>query len=142
MMKTLMVIVIIILGFNVYSLFVSPVPDAVKNAFEKKFSISNDVTWSKQDSAHYEAQFSMHGIDTQAYFTSNGKWLETQTEIALFQLPKKVIESITKRYPDCSIVDAEKIEEADNKVFYETEIMSPRTNKQLEFKNDGTVYKQ
>jgi len=53
-----------------------------------------------------------------------------------------VIESITKRYPDCSIVDAEKIEEADNKVFYETEIMSPRTNKQLEFKNDGTVYKQ
>jgi len=141
-MKTLIVIVIIILGFNIYSLFVSSVPDVVKNAFAKKFSVSNNVTWSKQDSAHYEAQFSTHGIDTQAYFTSNGKWLETQTEIALSQLPKKVVETISKNYPGCSIVDAEKIEEANNKVFYETDIMSPRTKKQLEFKDDGTVYKQ
>src|SRR5690348_2354938 len=136
-MKTLMVIVIVILGFNVYSLFVSPVPDVVKNAFSKKFLVSNDVTWSKQDIVHYEVAFSVNGIDTQAYFTSNGKWLETQTEIGLTQLPKKVIETITKNYPGCSIVEAEKIEEANNKIFYDADIMSPHTKKELEFKDDG-----
>lgn len=141
-MKTLMVIVIVILVFNVYSLCVSSVPDAVKDAFVQKFPVSNDVTWSKEDSARYEAQFSVHGIDTQAYFSSNGKWLETQTEIALSQLPKKVIASIIKNYPGCSIVDAEKIEDANNRILYEAEIMSPQTKKQIELKDDGTIYNQ
>jgi hypothetical protein len=141
-MKTLMVIVIVILGFNVYSLCISSVPDAVKNAFAKKFPVKNDVAWSKQDSARYEAQFSVHGIDTQAYFTSNGKWLETQTEIALSQLPQKVVQTITKNYPGCSIIEAEKIEDAKNGIFYQADIMSPKTKKELELKDDGSLYKQ
>ena len=141
-MKTLLVIVIVILGFNVYSLCVSSVPDAVKNAFAEKFPVKNDVTWSKEDTSRYEAEFSVHGIDTQAIFESNGKWLATHSEIALNQLPKKVVETIARNYPGCSIIEAEKIEDVNNGIFYEADIMSPKTKKELEFKEDGTFYKQ
>ena len=141
-MKTLVVIVIAILAFNAYSLYISSVPDAVKNALAKKFPVRNDVSWSKKDHTCYEAEFSVHGIDTQAYFASNGKWLETQAGIALSELPKPVTETIAKKYPGCSIVGAEKIEDVKKGILYETDIMSPHTKKELELKSDGTLYKE
>jgi hypothetical protein len=140
-MKTLMIIVIVVLGFNVYSLCVSSVPDAVKSAFAQKFPVRKDVSWSKGDSSRFVADFSIHGADTQAYFTADGKWLETKTEVDLSQLPRKVIETIHKDYPQCSIVQIEKIENSQNDIVYETDIMSTRIEKELELNGDGTLYR-
>ena len=119
-MKTLVIVVIVILCFNVYSLFITTVPDAVKMEFEQKFPDGKNVSWALHPDKEYEADFSVHGMDTEAYFTVDGKWIETKTDIDQLQLPGKVSETIFKDQPHCVIEGVKKIEEPQNVIFYKT----------------------
>jgi hypothetical protein len=67
------------------SLKESDVPAAVKSGFEKQFPGSR-AKWEKEE-GNYEASFKKDSKEISVVISSTGTILETETEIALAELP-------------------------------------------------------
>jgi hypothetical protein len=125
----------------IYSCLGVKPPDAVQKAFDQKFPSALNVSWGKESSAEYEAEFIWNGNNVSANFFADGSWLETETEIPVSQLPAKIVTSINNQYPGWQIVGADKIETPKKDTFYEADIKSGSKKKEVELKEDGTFIK-
>ncbi len=117
-------------------------PAAVKKAFEQKFPNVTKVKWGKETKTVFEAEFVFKGIKTSANFSQDGSWVETETQIKISELPNAVTNAINKDYPKSKILKAEKTESDKNGITYETLIKSGKHKKAVEFKEDGTPFKE
>ena len=67
------------------------IPVAVKNAFNAKYPNMKVTDWDwEEDKDAYEAEFKMNGRENEAYFSPDGAWLKTKTDIKHEQLPTAV----------------------------------------------------
>ena len=107
-------------------------PPAVANAFSKKFADAKQVKWGKENAKEYEADFSLNGTKMSANFDLQGNWKETETEMAVANLPEAVVKSIKTKHPSATIEGASKIEKADGKIIYEADIKLNGKKKELE----------
>ena len=82
------------------------VPDAVKTAFQKKFPNAKKVKWEKEKTNEYEASFNLDSKEVSVLYLSDGKLIEVETEILDTELPKPVVESLNKKYPNVLRVGA------------------------------------
>jgi len=96
------------------------VPAAVKESFKKQFPAAKVEEWEKEGE-NYEAEFDLNKTETCAVFDASGKWLETEVEIKITELPKAVSEYLTKTVPGKKIKEASKITDASGKITYEAE---------------------
>jgi hypothetical protein len=139
-MKKSFLLLISILFIVCSCLGVKP-PDSVQKAFDQKFPSALNVSWGKESSTEYEAEFTWNGNNVSANFSAYGSWLETETEIPVSQLPAKMVTFINNQYPGWQIVGADKIETPKKDTFYEADIKSGNKKKVLELKEDGTFIK-
>ncbi len=114
-------------------------PDAVKEAFVKKFPSATGVTWGKEGTKEWEAEFTFEGDKISANFANDGTWLETEKEIKIADLPKDVSEAILSKYPGWSITEADKTDSAKHGTIYEIDLKKGVEKKEVAFKADGTV---
>ena len=117
------------------------VPEAVKNAFATKFPTATNVSWGKENSKEYEAEFKMNNTSVSANFGADGSWVETETTIAETDLPAAVINAIHAKFPGGKITRAEKLEKPGDKTFYETVTKVNGKSKEVEMNPDGSVVK-
>lgn len=96
------------------------VPAAVKKTFSQKFPGSM-AKWGKED-ANYEAEFKRGGSNMSALFESNGTMLESEVDIKVSDLPRKVLAYVKEHYKGKSIKEGAKITKADGTVNYEAEV--------------------
>lgn len=94
-------------------------PEAVLAAFAQKFPNAQDVDWSKEKNGDWEAEFELPGShEMSANFSTDGKWLETETEIAFSELPAPIQAVLQGK----KVKEAARIEKADGSTVYEAEV--------------------
>ncbi|MBS1916336.1 MAG: PepSY-like domain-containing protein [Bacteroidetes bacterium] len=116
-------------------------PNAVTTAFSTQFPNSTNVHWGKENAKEYEANFKLNGINMSANYDLNGNLKETETEIAVKDLPEAVIKSIKTKYPNAIISGADRIEKAGGKIIYEADIKLNKKKKEIELYEDGRFMK-
>lgn len=98
------------------------IPVAIKKSFIQKFPSAQDVRWEGDAETHYEVGFILDGKEKTAIFLVDGTFKETETEIKVSELPKRVIKSINKKFPLAKIAFALKIQRGNNAVVYEVAV--------------------
>lgn len=115
----------------------SEVPKAVTTSFNTNFSGVKSKSWEKEKDCTYEVDFDLNKIENSATFKPDGTLIETETEIAISELPKAVNNYLAKNYKDKKIKEAAKIVDAEGNLKYEVEI----DNKDLLFDQQGNFIK-
>jgi len=93
-------------------------PPAVQTAFAQQFPDATDVEWEMEDDGNWEIEFELGEDESTATFNAEGKWLETETEIAVDDLP----EAIRAALKGQKIREAARILKSDGATVYEVEI--------------------
>jgi len=120
MKKFMFVIGIVALfGSSVFAQKYNNIPDVVKSVLAKNYPNAKNVKWDKED-ANFEASFKMNDLDNSILFDVKGNVLES--EVAIKELPKNVLEYLNKNYPNQKVVESAKITNAKGVVTYEAEI--------------------
>ena len=109
-MKTSILIVSLFVCSLVVSAQKTP-PAVVTKAFAEKFKSAEKVKWDMEDAKEWEAEFVMNGKEASASYDLSGKWLETETEVKVAELPAAVKASLDKEYAgakigECSTIDS------------------------------------
>ena len=76
-----------------------------------------------------------------ANFTTDGKWLETESTIPVNQIPATVSSSIAKLFPDSTVLEADRIERAEKNILYEIVLKTGTKKKELLFDEKGVLQK-
>ena len=98
------------------------IPMAIKKSFIQKFPLAQDVRWDGDAETHYEVGFVIDGKEKIAIFLVDGTFKETETEIRISELPKRVVKAINKKFPLSKISFALKIQRGNNAVVYEVAV--------------------
>ena len=97
------------------------VPAAVKTQFTAMFPGIKADKW-EMENGKYEAEFKQNKIETSVLFEADGKHVQTETEIAVSELPGGVKDYLSKNHSGKKIKEAAKISAADGTLTYEAEI--------------------
>lgn len=94
------------------------IPSAVTDSFKEKYPDANGVEWRDKVSV-FSAVFSRDGVSYEAKYNSKGEWLNTESELAVDDLPSDVREGFEKsKYADWEIEKIHKIQLPGDKVQY------------------------
>ena len=118
------------------------VPAAVAAAFNKSFPTVKAVRWEKEG-ADYDAGFAMGKTGMSAVITAAGVLQETETEMAVAQLPPPVQKALAASYKAYKVTEAAKIvTAATGATTYEAEISRGGKHRDVLFNADGTEAKK
>ncbi len=117
------------------------VPEAVKSAFNLKYPGASSVKWGKENSSVFEAEFKMNSAKMSANFSSDGTWVDSESQIEVSLAPEKVITAAKDQYPKFKISAVYKIESAANGTKYEVEMRSGKKKKEVMLNEDGSAGK-
>ena len=123
------------------SAFAIKVPKAVNESFTKKFPGATKISWGKENEKEYEADFTLNGTKMSANFLSDGTWKETESLIAVNDLPELITTAIHNKYAGYVISSAFKIEKYNGQVNYEAELKKGSQHKEAIFNIDGMIVK-
>ena len=116
------------------------VPQAVKDAFAKKFPDAGSVSWDMENTNEWEAEFQMNGMGYSANFSNDGKWKETEHKIEKKDVPKNVMSALMNVHPDAKI-KASEISETKSGRIYEFEIKAHEKTMEVAVDMDGRIKK-
>ena len=112
------------------------VPAELQNAFSSKSPTAANVKWESK-SGYYVADF-YDGYEASAWFTQDGKWQMTETDIPYDALPQAVKNTINTTYPgQVDDDDAEYVEEATGDTYYLIDIENSEKN--VKISADGQI---
>ncbi len=117
-------------------------PAAVQAAFKAKFPTVQKAKWDKEDENEWEAEFKTDGKEMSANFSSDGTWLETETELKAADLPQAVKDAIASQFAGYKMEEASMVQTAEMAAGYEVEMEKGETTIEVLFGADGTVIKQ
>jgi len=98
----------------------SKVPAAVKAAMARKYPGVTKINWTTEEK-DFESEFTKDGKEMSAIFNPSGTWKETETAIALKELPQPVKQYIDQHFKGKKVKEAAMINKADGSVVYEAE---------------------
>jgi Putative beta-lactamase-inhibitor-like, PepSY-like len=114
----------------------SQVPAAVISTFQKEYPNIN-ATWDKENAA-YEANFKKDGKEMSVIIDETGGIIETETMIAVSDLPAPIFDYMNKHYKGVKVKEAAKIVKANGDINYEAEIKK----KDIVFDAKGNLLKE
>ena len=97
-------------------------PESVLTAFAKMFPNATEVEWAMEDEDIWEAEFTVNETSIEAEFSTEGNWLQTETELHKVDVPEMVTEAILAKYPKCEWREFEEVR-SENFLAYEVEII-------------------
>jgi len=138
----LMTALMLIIG-SAYSqkLTTDKVPAEVKAAFTKKFPDATKVGY-EMEKTDYEVSFMLKGVEGSANFDKTGKWLETETELTVAQIPANVKATLDKEFAGYKIKEAVKVETPEVALKYEFDVAKGESKLEIEIATDGRLLKK
>ena len=117
-------------------------PVLVEQAFTKKFSSAKQVKWERESDTEYEANFTIDKVHYSANFSSDGKWLETESPCTYEQLPADVLSAFEITFPGKSPRHIYMIQTSDLKTLFELEILEGLHRRELLYYPDGKLFQR
>jgi uncharacterized membrane protein YkoI len=117
-MKKILFLLMLASGYCLTAFAQKTPPQAVVAAFNQKFPGVAKADWDKEKNGAWEAEFEQNDVDMSANFSADGKWLETETEIKLTELPASVQAALAGK----KVKEAARIQRADGSTVYEAEV--------------------
>ena len=134
--------ILIVGAAQAQKLAAAQVPAAATATFQKTFPTVKTVKWEKEG-ADYEAGFDMGKAEMSVVITAAGVLKETETEMAVAQLPASVQNTLATSYKAYKITEAAKIvTAATGTTTYEAEISRAGKHRDVLFNADGTEVKK
>jgi len=115
---------------------VSEVPELVRAAFNKSYPNAKPV-WEKE-SGNFEASFKEEGKEVSVIIDHKGMILETETGMAVTELPATALEYLKSHYKGMKVKEAAKIVKAGGEIMYEAGM----NGKDILFDADGKFLKE
>ena len=141
-MKTLKSLTLIALVIGMFSFTAcgqkKDVPQKVKTAFTQQFPNAQKVKWDMEEENEWEAEFKMNGKKMTACYDNKGKWLETEVEVKMKDLPAEVFKAINMKFEGFEIEEVESIEKPDFKG-YEILLEKKETEVEILVTSDGNL---
>ena len=130
----------------------SKVPEAVRNAFDSSFSNTANLSWETKtvsQGQYYKAEFnnkSDNGYKTEAWYTADGSWYMTETEMPYSDIPQTIKTSFeSSEYASWKRDnEVERIERAgtEKEIIYIIEVESAQdVDMDLHYSADGILIK-
>jgi len=121
-MKKIMLLLILFAAKNglAQKVATAQVPAAAKAAFSKAHTVATE-TWEREG-ANYEVNFKESGKSMSCVIDKNGTILETETDIAVKDLPQAVRNYVAQHYKGVVIKEAAHIQKNDGTKWYEAEV--------------------
>lgn len=118
------------------------VPAAAAATFKRTFPTVKTVKWEKEG-GDYEAGFVTGTAKMSAVITATGELKETETEMAVSQLPTPVLKALAANYKTYKITEAAKIvTAATGATTYEAEVSQGGKHRDVLFSAAGTEVKK
>ena len=114
------------------------VPAAVRATFQASFPTVKTTTWEKEG-PDYEAGFTRNGKTMSAVITAAGVLRETETNLAVRELPAAVRATLARDYQAYRVNEAATITRADGTTVYEAEVAKGGKARDVLFGADGRV---
>ena len=117
------------------------IPSKVTDAFTAKYPDATGVEWRDKVS-EFSVVFTSNGVKYDARYNGKGKWLNTESEVPIDNLPAPVKEGIEKsKYSDWEAEKAHRVDRPD-KVQYRVQVgKSGVQKKNLIFDDKGKLLK-
>lgn len=109
------------LMLSAFFAFGQNIPDAVKTQFAALYPNIKATEWDILDGM-YEVSFVENEIESSVLFSSDGRVLQTETEMEVSLLPQAVKDYVAAKLPGKKIEEASKIVRIDGKISYEVEV--------------------
>ena len=117
------------------------VPVELQNAFSSKYPNAANVKW-ENNSGYYVADF-YDGYEASAWFTQDGRWQMTKTDIPYIVLPQAVKTSFeaTEYATSWKQDDVDKLEREGVETVYVIEVEKQNQELDLHYSEDGVLIK-
>jgi hypothetical protein len=119
------------------------IPAPVIQALQSKFPGVKSVEWKVAKDNNLEAEFTLKGISITVKFDPAGKWLETESQISSVQVPKAVVDALTKKFVGYKIVETQNLQlYNDARMSYEIHLDNKKEILKVVLAADGTIQSQ
>lgn len=119
----------------------SSVPTELKNAFTEKYPSVNNEKWETKGN-YYIAEFRQQNYETSAWFTPNGIWQMTETDLPYQALPAAVKSAFeSSEYAKWKVDDVDMLERPDMEKVYVIEVESGKQEFDLYYSEEGILVK-
>ena len=135
----LILLVFIMTGFSACAQ--KTAPDNVQQAFKQKFPNAVSVKWDRENKNEWEAEFKLEGKMLSANFDNDGKWLETERDLSMQELPAAVKKTLDKDFSNFKVKDIAAIETVDLNAF-EIDLAKGSDRLELLISSEGKVLKR
>lgn len=116
--------------------------DVVVNALNNKYPNAKKVEWETK-SGYKVADFNLDSKEVEAWFSPDGEWVMTETNIPYNELPQTVQTSFKgSTYANWRIDDVDKLERSNAETIYIIEVEQGETDIDLYYSEDGTLIKE
>lgn len=103
MKKNAWILAALFMAFSFTAFGQNSLPAAVKTAFSKKFPTVKNAKWAKEGKTQWEAEFKLNAKSMSANFDYQGNWKETETELSKSSLSKKLMETLSNKFPGYAV---------------------------------------
>lgn len=115
------------------------IPGPVVTTFKTGYPKAEKIQW-ELDEEDYMAGFVLSKQEKSAHYSSDGKWLRTETPVRVLDVPKLVKQAATKKFRGATIIDPIKVETSD-KVYYKMELTKDDLTYEVEITEGGEMTK-
>ena len=115
------------------------VPAAVHQEFGKRYPNMFAYEWEyKKKKGYYRAEFIDNGMELKAYFTREGRWIKTKTEIKKAQLPEEIWKSLSQtNFQNWKVDDIDRLQTPKFPSVYKLEMKNGKQKIYLYFLTNG-----
>ncbi len=118
------------------------VPAELQNALYNKYPTAQWVEWETEGS-YYVADFYYNNWEAEAWFTRDGIWQMTETDLPFNDLPSAVRNAFqNSTYAQWRVDDVDMLERTGLEVFYVIEVESGNMETDLHYSQDGILLKE
>lgn len=114
------------------------VPKAAENDLKARHPKGANARWEREGN-HFEAEWKENGLEVAVIYDNAGKWVMTERQIVVSELPVAITDAALKAYPSAAILEAESQETAAGITGYQTEIKSSGRVIELTFDANGNI---
>jgi hypothetical protein len=144
-MKVLHILILLTIGFsaaNAQKILPNQVPGQVGKAFRDKYPAAQQDSWHMEGAGLYGVDFFSGKQRLLAVFDEAGKWLETESEVTMGQLPKKVSKAFYDNFEGFEVQEMYLTETPDKGNMYKISVFKGRENYEVLISEKGEILKK